>query len=163
MQSKIVTIGVYGFDKDSFFQALVDANVDTFCDIRMRRGMRGSTYAFVNSQSLQHELGEMGIRYVHLKDLAPTQEIREKQKMMDTELGQAKRTRKGLAPSFIQAYEQACLSNFNSSLFLEQVGTEAQVIALFCVEGEPEACHRSLAARKIAQEFNIPVEHIKTQ
>ena len=29
MQTKIVTIGVYGFDKDSFFQALIDANIDT--------------------------------------------------------------------------------------------------------------------------------------
>jgi putative nucleic acid modification protein with dual OB domain len=60
MKPKIVTIGAYGFDKESFFQALLDAKVDTFCDLRMRRGMRGSTYAFVNSSSLQSRLGELG-------------------------------------------------------------------------------------------------------
>jgi hypothetical protein len=30
---KVVTIGVYGFTSNSFFQALLDAKVDTFCDI----------------------------------------------------------------------------------------------------------------------------------
>jgi uncharacterized protein (DUF488 family) len=163
MQPKIVTIGVYGFDKDSFFQALLNANVDTFCDIRMRRGMRGSLYAFVNSQSLQRQLNEMRIRYLHIKDLAPTQEIREKQKLQDKELGVAKRTRTGLAQSFIQAYEQECLSIYDSRMFLEQVGPEAKVISLFCVEREPSACHRSLVAMKLAQELHIPVEHIKPQ
>src|SRR5437868_14235983 len=93
MKPKIVTIGVYGFDQDSFFQALVTAGVDTFCDIRFRRGMRGSTYAFVNSSRLQRRLGELGIRYVHIKDLAPNQAIREMQKQEDKKLREAKRTR----------------------------------------------------------------------
>ncbi len=105
MKPKIVTIGVYGFDKDSFFEALLNANIDTFCDIRLRRGMRGSTYSFANSESLQRCLREMGIRYVHVKDLAPNQEIRKKQKQEDEKLGIAKRSRKGLGQEFIQAYE----------------------------------------------------------
>lgn len=161
MQPKIVTIGVYGFGKDDFFHALQEAKVDTFCDIRLRRGMRGSTYAFVNSQSLQKKLDEIGIRYVHIKALAPSQAIREKQKLDDEEQGVAKRTRKGLAPSFIQAYEQECLSTYDSHMFLEQVGPEAKIISLFCVEREPSACHRSLAAQKLARELHVPVEHIK--
>jgi hypothetical protein len=73
MKPQIVTIGVYGFDKNSFFQALLDAKIDTFCDIRLRRGMRGSTYAFVNSASPQRRLSELGLRYLHIKDLAPNQ------------------------------------------------------------------------------------------
>src|SRR5947209_18163276 len=102
MKPKIVTIGVYGFDKDRFFQALVDAKVDTFCDIRLRRGMRGSIYAFVNSESLQRQLGDLGIRYIHIKDLAPTQAIRAKQMLEDERLGLAKRTRITLGQAFIQ-------------------------------------------------------------
>lgn len=160
MKPKIVTIGVYGFDQDSFFQALLDAKVDTFCDIRMRRGMRGSTYAFVNSSSLQKRLGELGIRYLHLKNLAPDHEIRAKQKQEDEKLGVAKRTRKVLGQTFIQAYEQKCLSAFNTVEFIEQMGLNAQVISLFCVEREPEACHRSLAAKRLAQDFRLQVEHI---
>lgn len=161
MQSRIVTIGVYGFDQESFFKALIDARIDVFCDIRLRRGMRGSTYAFVNSTSLQQRLQELGIRYIHIKDLAPNQTIREKQKQEDEELHIAKRTRTALGENFIQAYEEACLSTFDSQYFLQQVGLDARVIGLFCVEQEPEACHRSLAAKKLSRDLGLQVEHIK--
>ncbi len=160
MKPKIVTIGVYGFDQESFFQALLDAKVDTFCDLRRRRGMRGSTYAFVNSSSLQKQLGELGIRYLHLKDLAPGHDTRAKQKQEDEILGIAKRTRTTLGQTFIQAYEKECLSAFNTEEFIQQLGQDAQVIGLFCVEREPEACHRSLAAKLIAQDLELQVEHI---
>ncbi len=160
MQSKIVTIGVYGFDQESFFNALLDAKVDTFCDIRRRRGMRGSTYAFVNSSSLQKRLSELGIRYLHLKNLAPSHEVREEQKREDEKLSIAKRSRKELGQTFIQAYEKECLSTFNSQDFIEQLGQDAQVIGLFCVEREPEACHRSLAAKRIAHDLELKLEHI---
>ena len=160
MKPKIVTIGVYGFDQESFFQALLDAKVDTFCDIRMRRGMRGSKYAYVNSSSLQKRLGELDIQYLYLKDLAPDHDIRAKQKQEDERLGIAKRTRKVLGQTFIQAYEKECLSAFNTAEFIEQLGQNAQVIGLFCVEREPEACHRSLAAKRMAQDLELQVEHI---
>jgi uncharacterized protein (DUF488 family) len=123
--------------------------------------MRGSTYAFVNSQNLQQSLRELGIRYVHCKALAPDQGIREKQKQEDERLGVAKRTRTSLGQSFIQAYEQECLSAFNPGEFIERLGPEAKVIALFCVEREPEACHRSLVAKRIVQDLDLQVEHIK--
>ena len=161
MKPKIVTIGVYGFDSDSFFQALVEAGVDTFCDIRFRRGMRGSTYAFVNNSSLQRRLNELDIRYVHIKALAPTEAIREKQKQEDKKLGIAKRKRTILGQTFIQDYEQECLSTFDSKAFIEKLGNEAHVIGLFCVERDPEACHRSLAAKRLAQDLELQVEHIK--
>jgi uncharacterized protein (DUF488 family) len=161
MKPKIVTIGVYGFDQDSFFQALLKAGVDTFCDIRFRRGMRGATYAFANSSSLQRRLGELGIRYVHIKALAPNPAIREKQKQEDKKLGIAKRKRTMLGQTFIQDYEQECLSTFDSRAFIEGLGDEAHVIGLFCVECEPEACHRSLAAKRLAQDLGLPVKHIK--
>lgn len=160
MKPAIVTIGVYGFDEQSFFQALLDAKVDTFCDIRLRRGMRGSTYAFVNSTSLQKHLGELGIRYLHIKELAPNQDIREKQQQEDKELGIAKRTRKELGQAFIHAYEYDCLAHFDSNKFIKRVGQDAKVIGLFCVESEPEACHRSLAARKLATDLEVGIEHI---
>jgi uncharacterized protein (DUF488 family) len=161
VKPRIVTIGVYGFDKDSFFQALLDAKVDTFCDIRMRRGMRGSEYAFVNSTKLQQELSELGIKYVHVKDLAPNQNIRDKQKQEDEKLGIAKRSRASLGRTFIRAYEHECLSHFNTEEFLNELGENTQVIGLFCVERDPEACHRSLAASRIAHDLQLQVEHIR--
>lgn len=161
MKPTIVTIGVYGFDEQGFFQALLDAKIDTFCDIRLRRGMRGSMYAFVNSTYLQNRLGELGIRYIYIKELAPNQDIRVKQQQEDKKLGIAKRTRKELGRAFIKAYEHECLANFNSSEFIKQVGQDVKVIGLFCVEREPEACHRSLAAKHIAEDLNLKAEHIK--
>lgn len=159
--NKIVTIGVYGFDKDSFFTALLDAKVDTFCDIRFRRGMRGSEYAFVNSERLQKKLQELGIRYVHVKDLAPSQAIREKQKQEDERRGIVKRNRKVLGQTFIQEYEKECLSYFNSYEFIKMIGLETEVVSLFCVEGEPEACHRFLAANRLSKDLELPIEHVK--
>ena len=161
MKPEIVTIGVYGFSKDQFFQALTDAHVDTFCDIRLRRGVRGSLYAFANSVRLQQHLQELGIRYIYAKELAPTQAIREKQTQEDKRLGIAKRKRESLAQSFIHAYEDGCLSTFDSSAFIEQLGQDAKVVCLFCVECGPHACHRSLAAQKLAQNLGLQVEHIK--
>ena len=67
MNIKIVTIGVYGFDEAGFFEALRKAEVDTFCDIRSRRGVRGATYAFANSMRLQARLASLGIRYIRCK------------------------------------------------------------------------------------------------
>ena len=78
---KIYTIGVYNSTEQQFFSKLIDNNIDTFCDIRQRRGVRGSEYAFVNSNYLQTKLKELDIKYAHILDLAPTSEIREKQKI----------------------------------------------------------------------------------
>lgn len=160
MKPKLITIGVYGFDSDSFFQALLNAHVDTFCDIRLRRGMRGAEYAFVNSTRLQRELQQLGIRYIYMKDLAPSQNIRNAQKIEDKRKRQPKRTRTTLEQTFISAYEAECLSAFDPEEFMQRVGPEAKVIGLFCVEREPQACHRSLAAQKIAHDLDLQLEHI---
>ena len=69
---KIYTIGVYNSTEQQFFSKLIDNNIDTFCDIRQRRGVRGSEYAFVNSNYLQTKLNELDIKYAHILDLAPT-------------------------------------------------------------------------------------------
>ena len=84
---KIVTIGVYDSTEASFFAALKEADVDTFCDIRWRRGVRGSDYAYVNSTRLQRRLRELGIRYLHFRELAPQPALRERQAQEDKAQG----------------------------------------------------------------------------
>ena len=160
MKPKIVTIGVYGFDEDSFFEALCKAKVDTFCDIRSRRGVRGSTYAFANSLRLQARLAELGIRYLYRKDLAPTKAIRDRQAAADKATKTAKRKRTTLGEAFITAYCNECLAAFDSHSLLDDLEADAQVVALFCVEKDPEACHRSLVADKLAEELKLEVEDI---
>ena len=157
---KIVTIGVYGFDETGFFDALCEAEVDTFCDIRSRRGVRGATYAFANSKRLQARLAELGIRYLHRKDLGPTKAVREKQAAADKTTKTAKRKRTELGEAFIAAYHTECLDAFDPQSLLDELESDAKIVALFCVETAPEACHRSLVADKLAKTFNLEVEDI---
>ena len=160
MKPKIVTIGVYGFDKDSFFEALCKAQVDTFCDIRSRRGVRGPAYAFANSLRLQTRLAELGIRYLYRKDLAPTQVVRDRQVAADKATKTAKRKRTVLGEEFITAYNTECLTSFDPHSLLADLEEGTQVVALFCVEKNPEACHRSLVADKLMKVLNLEVEDI---
>lgn len=157
---KIVTIGVYGFDEVKFFDALCQAEVDTFCDIRSRRGVRGATYAFANSMRLQARLSELGIRYIYRKDLGPTQAVRDKQAAADKVTKTAKRKRIELGKAFIDAYRTECLAEFEPQSLLDELEPDTKVVALFCVETAPEACHRSLVADKLAETLNLEVEDI---
>lgn len=158
---KIVTIGVYGFDSEGFFRALMNANVDTFCDIRLRRGMRGKKYSFANSKQLQKRLCALNIRYYHLKNLAPPEDIRNIQQQIDRNMGVSKQHRTSLGDEFVSEYSSRILSSFNSGEFFRILGTEARVAALFCVERDAAACHRSLVAGRLAEESGIQIEHIR--
>ena len=160
MKIKIVTIGVYGFDESGFFDALCQAEVDTFCDIRSRRGLRGATYAFANSVRLQARLSELGIRYIYRKDLGPTKTVRDKQAAADKASKTAKRKRTALGEAFIEAYQTECLAEFEPQTLLDELESDAKVVALFCVETAPEACHRSLVAAKLAKTLDVEVEDI---
>jgi uncharacterized protein (DUF488 family) len=157
----IVTIGVYGFDESGFFKALQEAGVDTFCDVRRRRGVRGAAYRFANSRRLQGRLAELGIRYLHFRELAPTQALRTKQAAADKAGRTGKRQRTELSSEFVAGYQEECLSRFQSSAFLDGLGPETRVVALFCVEREAAACHRWLLAERLRQDANVEVVHLK--
>lgn len=122
--------------------------------------MRGARYAFANRSRLEKRLGEIGIRYLHFPNLAPPAEVREVQKHVDREGRIAKRERAELAPEFVAAYRRACLSDFCAEEFLERIGSAARAIALFCVEREPKACHRSLVADRLERDLGVDVKHL---
>jgi uncharacterized protein (DUF488 family) len=157
---KFVTVGVYGFTPEAFYAALQRAGVDTFCDIRWRRGVRGRAYTFANSRRLQQRLAELDLRYLHLRELAPTPALRRRQAAADKAQRTTKRQRTALGEIFITGYREECLAGFDSRKFLEQLGPGARVVALFCVEREPAACHRSLLAQRLQQELGVEVMHL---
>lgn len=155
------TIGVYNSSADVFFGKLQTNKIDTFCDIRQRRGVRGSKYAFVNSQRLQARLADLGIAYKHTSALAPTPKIRALQKQVDTELKVQKKSRIQLTQAFETAYKDKILENFDLDAFLaelEQAG--AHKIVFFCVEEHYHACHRSLVAAKISSKYALNITHL---
>jgi len=155
------TIGVYNSTEKEFFQKLVNNKIDTFCDIRQRRGVRGAKYSFVNSNQLQQKLSQLGINYGHILDLAPTQEIRELQKATDIENKELKSERKTLGKTFTINYEKKILKKFHFDLFfenLDQIGSSK--VVLFCVEEQPEACHRSIVANELLNKYNYKITHL---
>jgi uncharacterized protein (DUF488 family) len=157
---KFVTIGVYGFSEQSFFQKLQDAGVNTFCDIRWRRGVRGHEYAFANRARLEKRLREMGIRYLHFRELAPSPELRQRQAAADELAGIAKRKRAVLGQAFVAGYQEA-MSHFQSRKFVESLGGKTKVAALFCVERDPAACHRSLLTERLLKDLpGLQVVHL---
>ncbi len=154
------TIGVYNSTENEFFEKLTKFNIDTFCDIRQRRGVRGAKYSFVNNNRLKEKLNELEVKYGYVPELAPTNEIRGLQKEIDIEKGELKRERHELGKVFIIEYKNKILNKFDFDSFiekLEQVG--ANRVVLFCVEEFPEACHRSIVADKLGK-LNFKITHL---
>lgn len=149
---EFLTIGVYGYSEEEFFKSLKGAEVDLFVDIRQRRGVRGKQYSFVNSTYLQQKLKDMGISYRHEKDLAPTTEIRNAQKIADKQNTVLKINRSELGDVFKEKYQSEILADFDFDNFVsEMIDMKYKHIVLFCVESTPSACHRGLVAEKLKQ------------
>ena len=154
---RLVTIGVYGFDAGSFLRHLERAGVKTLLDVRQRRGVRGPEYAWANSRRLQAALAEAGIAYEHHPELAPTTELRRVQYAEDDRQGVGKRSRHELAPEYARRYTTEILDRADLTEIVPQTGTAA----LLCVERDPEACHRSLIAQRLAERHGVTVEHLR--
>ena len=160
MIQRLFTTGVYGKTEEEFFQALLHAQIHTFCDIRRRRGVRGSQYAFVNRTYLQRALAERRIEYRYFQELAPSKELRQVQKALDAQHKILKRARRELGEEFKRRYVEETLAAFDSREFARLFTPETDNIVMFCVEENPAACHRSLVAERLAEDWGIPLEHI---
>jgi uncharacterized protein (DUF488 family) len=156
----LATIGVYGFDADGFLSALRAAGVRVLIDVRQRRGVRGSEYAWANAGRLQAALADAGIGYVHVKELAPTTELRQLQYAEDAREGVAKRSRTQLAPAYVERYTREILDPTGVEPVVDALPPEGAG-ALFCVERDAEACHRSLIAARVAEQHEIPVTNLR--
>ncbi len=156
---RLYTIGVYGYDAERFCAALTSVQIDLFCDVRARRSVRGSAYAFANSRRLQEQLAELAIRYVHRPELAPSQALRDLQHDHDRTQRMARRRRTTLAAEFVNGYEQEVLQTLDSSRFSAYAGTCRRVV-FFCVETAPTACHRSLLSERLALDLGLAVTHL---
>ncbi len=155
---KIYTIGVYNSTESSYFGKLKDSNIDLFYDIRQRRGVRGSQYKYVNSNYLQTKLQELGIAYKYIKELAPTNDIRQKQKDADKANGETKKQRMSLGAIFKSAYITQILEPFDMVKLANDLRMSgAKNIVFFCVEEHASACHRLLVAQKLASILNCEI------
>jgi len=155
-----MTIGVYGFAVDSFLERLREANVVLMLDVRQRRGVRGTEYAWANSLRLQSALAEAQIGYRHHRELAPTTELRLLQYADDHRQGVGKRNRRRLAADYTRRYTTEILDHADLVSLVSALPSRG-LAALLCVERDWEACHRSLIAGRLADRHDIAVGHLR--
>ena len=106
---RVVTIGVYEWDRERFLAALRGAGVRVLLDVRQRRGVRGRQYAWAASLRLQDALAAAGIAYQHHLELAPTTALRQAQYAEDAREGVGKRNRAALAEVYREGYTREIL------------------------------------------------------
>ena len=158
----VATIGVYGWTLEGFLDALREADVELLVDLRQRRGVRGREYSWANAQRLQAALAAAGIRYAHHEELAPTTELRQVQYREDDRRGVGKRSRAELAPEYAARYVDEILDHVDLDELVGELPAD-RASALFCVERDPEACHRSLVAARLADEHGVSFVHLRPE
>jgi uncharacterized protein (DUF488 family) len=157
--TRAALIGVYGWDLESFLAALARADVRCLNDVRQRRGVRGAQYAWANSRRLQASLAEAGIAYQHWPQLAPTTELRHLQYAEDTRQGVGKRSRRELSSEYRERYLRQILDHADLDALVDAFPPDGAG-ALFCVERDAVACHRSLIAARLAAEHAVVVQEL---
>jgi uncharacterized protein (DUF488 family) len=157
---RVTTIGVYGWTLDAWLDALRAAEVRLVLDVRQRRGVRGSEYSWANAKRLQAALETAGIVYEHRQELAPTTELRQLQYAEDDRVGVGKRSRESLAPEYVERYTREVLGQVDLRPIVDAFPAD-RASALLCVERDPEACHRSLVADRLASELGLSVAHLR--
>jgi uncharacterized protein (DUF488 family) len=155
----VTTIGVYGWTLERFLAALRQAEVGQVVDVRQRRAVRGREYSWANTRRLQAALADAGVRYSHHKELAPTTELRQLQYREDDRLGVGKRSRIELAPEYRERYLHEILDRVDLAPLLIELPPDT-ASALVCVERDPQACHRSLVAERLAEQHGVNVVHL---
>ncbi len=129
-------------------------------DVRQRRGVRGARYSWANARRLVAALGEAQIAYSHHRELAPTTELRRLQYAADDRAGVGKRSRAALDPEYVERYVREVLDRADLDALVEEM-PRTGTTALFCVEADPEACHRSLVAQRLAERYGLQVAHVR--
>jgi uncharacterized protein (DUF488 family) len=156
---RLATIGVYGFTAETFIHALRGADARLVLDVRQRRGVRGSEYAWANSARLQAALAVERIAYRHLAELAPTTELRRLQYREDARVGVGKRSRAELASAYRERYVSEILDGVDLAGIVDALPADGASV-LLCVERDAKACHRSVIARRIADRHGLSATHI---
>jgi uncharacterized protein (DUF488 family) len=157
---RVATIGVYGFTAETFLATLGREDVGLLLDLRQRRGVRGPEYAWANAARLQQALAEADIAYRHVKDLAPTTEMRQVQYREDDRQGIGKRNRSELAAEYAERYTREILDPFDLGALVADLPTDSTT-ALLCVERDPEACHRSLVAARLHTDHGLTIATLR--
>ena len=148
-QKKAINLFTIGFTQKSaeqFFDTLIEAGVRRVIDTRLNNVSQLS--GFAKRKDLEYFLRTIGnIEYVHILDLAPTQEILDdyKKKKGDWDV-----------------YEQQFLQLIRDRQIEQKVSPDILDCAcLLCSEPKPHNCHRRLVAEYLSDKWqNVKISHL---
>ena len=146
---KLYTIGFTQKSAETFFTQLKQSGVRTLIDTRLNT--RSQLSGFAKQNDLVYFLREIGkIDYLHLPQLAPTQDIFDEFK-------------KGKGSW--EAYERSFLTLMAARKIEEELPPELfDNACLLCSEHKPHHCHRRLVAEYLLENWdgiNIEIEHLQ--
>ena len=142
----LFTIGFTQKSAEQFFTRLVEAKVERVLDIRLNNVSQLA--GFSKKDDLRYFLRAIGnIGYLHLPEMAPTQEI----------LDEFKKNRGDW-----RVYEQKFLRLIRERRIEEALPPSmADRGCLLCSEATPEHCHRRLVADYLKQHWgNVEIVHL---
>jgi uncharacterized protein (DUF488 family) len=141
----LFTIGFTKKSAERFFTLLRDAGVRRVLDIRLNNSSQLA--GFAKQDDLRFFLREIGgIDYVHLAELAPTQEI------IDT--GRKRKDWVAFEEKYRRLIEERKIETAVDPSLL-------QMGCLLCSEDRPDHCHRRIAADYLAEKLgNTTVTHL---
>ena len=74
--------------------------------------------------------------------------------------GVGKRSRRELAAEYTRRYTSEILDRADLAPIVSALPSSGTA-ALFCVERDPEACHRSLVAQRLTERHGVTIEHLR--
>jgi len=143
---QLFTIGFTQKSAEQFFELLIQSKVKRVIDTRLNNVSQLAGFAKRND--LRYFLKKLGnIEYVHLPELAPTQDILDDYKKKKGDWS---------------AYEQKFLSLIGERRIEQQVSPDLlDRSCLLCSESQPHYCHRRLVAEYLNQKWgNILIHHL---
>jgi len=87
-------------------------------------------------------------------------ELRRLQYAADDRLGVGKRSRALLDPEYRERYLVEILDRADLDTLVAELPADS-ASAVLCVEADPEACHRSLIAQRLAERYGLAVTDLR--
>jgi len=143
---KLFTIGFTQKSAEKFFSLLCDAGVKRIVDVRLNN--TSQLAGFAKKDDLRYFLKKIcHIDYIHLPDLAPTQEI----------LNEFKKNKGDWAvyqKNFVALLKDRCVERSASETIRDND-------CLLCSEDTPKHCHRRLIAEYLQNKWgNLELKHL---
>jgi len=143
---KVFTIGFTKKPAKSFFEILRNSGAKRVVDVRLNNVSQLA--GFAKKDDLKYFLKEIcGMDYIHLPELAPTQEILEEYKKKHGDWS---------------SYETRFLTLMKERRIVETVSKEVMADGcLLCSEDKPQFCHRRLVAEYLKQHWgDVDITHL---